>query len=213
MKTVMTAILVIIALSFIVGIYLYPQMPDEMASHWNAKGEVNGYMSRFWGLFLMPLMSLGLFGLFLAIPRIDPLKSNIKKFMNYYEGMIFVIVFFMFYVHMLTLLWSLGFVFDMTQMLIPSMGLLFIYSGFLIGKAKRNWFIGIRNPWTLSSEKVWEKTHNLGGKLFKAMGIVILFGAVFPEYALWLILVPVFSVVIYLFAYSYFEYQKEHKKK
>jgi uncharacterized membrane protein len=64
-------ILGIILISFIVGIYFYPQMPEKMASHWNTQGQINGYMSKFWGLFLMPLISVGLFLLFIAIPKID----------------------------------------------------------------------------------------------------------------------------------------------
>lgn len=213
MKKFMMLVFVIIGLSFIISIWLYPQMPDRMASHWNAKGEVDGYMSKFWGLFLMPIVSVGLLLLFIVIPKIDPLKRNIQKFMSYYEGFILLFVVFFFYIHLLTLFWSLGYTFDMTQMIIPAMGFLFIYIGFLVEKTKRNWFIGIKTPWTLSNEKVWDKTHKLGGKLFKAVGIIALFGMVFPDYAIWLILIPVFAVVGYTVAYSYFEYQKEHKKK
>ncbi|OFV67980.1 MAG: membrane protein containing DUF1648 [Candidatus Syntrophoarchaeum caldarius] len=54
-------VLGIILFSFIVGIYFYPQMPEQMASHWNAQGQMDGYMSKFWGLFLMPLISVALF--------------------------------------------------------------------------------------------------------------------------------------------------------
>ena len=61
MKKSEIIILVIIILSFAVGIYLYPQMPERMASHWNAQDQVDGYMSRFWGLFLMPIMSVEIF--------------------------------------------------------------------------------------------------------------------------------------------------------
>jgi uncharacterized membrane protein len=89
------------------------------------------------------------------------------------------------------------------------MGLLFYYTGVLCEKSKRNWFIGIRTPWTLSSDKVWEKTHKIGGKLFKIAGIIAILGALTPEYAIILILIPVISAVGYTIAYSYFEYQKE----
>ena len=73
-------ILGIILLSFIIGMYLYPQMPQKMASHWNAQGQVDGYMPKFWGLFLIPFTLVGLFLLFIVIPKIDPLNENIKKF-------------------------------------------------------------------------------------------------------------------------------------
>jgi len=60
----------------------------------------------------------------------------------------------------------------MGQMMVPALGILFYYCGILIENAKRNWFIGIRTPWTLSNEKVWERTHKIGGKLFKIAGLI-----------------------------------------
>ncbi|MCK5176311.1 MAG: SdpI family protein, partial [Candidatus Aenigmarchaeota archaeon] len=157
MKT-QTIILTILLLSFAIGIYIYPQMPDKMASHWNAQGQVDGYMSKFWGVFLMPTISVGLLLLFLLIPKIDPLKANIEKFRKYYDDFIVMMIAFLFYVYLLTLVWNSGFVFNMTQFLTPASGLMFYYIGILTQNAKRNWFIGIRTPWTLSSENVWNKT-------------------------------------------------------
>ena len=90
-------------------------------------------------------------------------------------------------------------------------GILFTYIGFLLENAKRNWFVGIRTPWTLSSERVWEKTHKIGGKLFKLAGIASFAGFFFQDYALYFILIPVFAVAIYSFVYSYFEYQRGMK--
>jgi len=203
----------VILLSFAIGIYLYPQMPDNMISHWNAAGQPDGFMPKFWGLFLMPIISVGMFLLFLAIPRIDPLKQNIDKFRGYFDGMIVLIIVFLFYIFMLSIFWNIGFTFSMIQALVPALGLLFIYMGLLVSKAKRNWFIGIRTPWTLSSEKVWDKTHSLGGKMFAASGIIALFGMLFLDYAIWLVLVPVLFSAIYAMVYSYFEYRKETKRK
>ncbi|MCJ7636463.1 MAG: DUF1648 domain-containing protein [Nitrososphaeraceae archaeon] len=87
----------IILLSFIIGIYYYPQMPEKMASHWNAHGQVDGYMSKFWGLFLIPVISVGIILLFIIIPRIDPLRSNIPQFRKYYDGFVVLINVFLFY--------------------------------------------------------------------------------------------------------------------
>jgi len=98
----------IILISFLLGIYLYPSMPEQMASHWNAQGEVDDYMSKFWALFLMPLMSLGLLLLFLVIPKIDPLKQNIEKFRKYFDGFIVLMLGFLFYVYLLTIFWNLA---------------------------------------------------------------------------------------------------------
>ncbi len=84
MKKTTLTIFLIILLSFAVGAYFYPQMPDRVVSHWNAGGEADGYMSRFWGLFLMPIISAVMVMLFLIIPKIDPLKENVKKFRKYF---------------------------------------------------------------------------------------------------------------------------------
>jgi uncharacterized membrane protein len=200
----------IIVLSFAISIYYYPQMPEKVASHWNAEGQVDGYMSKFWGLFLMPVISAGMLLLFILIPRIDPLKSNIQEFRKYYDGFVVLIMVFLFYLHLLTIFWNLGFAFNMIIFLSPAFAILFYYSGILIENAKRNWFIGIRTPWTLSSDKVWDKTHKLGGKLFRIVGILALFAIFFESYAILVIVVPVIIVSIYTVVYSYFEYQKEN---
>jgi len=200
-------VFVVILSSFIIAVYLYPQMPGRMASHWNVRGEVDGYLPKFWALFLMPSLSAGLVLLFIVLPRIDPLK-NIEKFGRYYDGFLVVLTGFLFYLYLLTIFWNIGFRFSLIQLLTPAFGMLFYYIGVLTEKAKRNWFVGIRTPWTLSNEGVWEKTHKLGGKLFKLTGIIAFFGTVLEGFALFFVLAPVLIVSIYVVVYSYFEYQK-----
>ncbi len=211
MKKSEIIVLGIILLSFIIGIYFYPQMPKKMALHWNFQGQANGYVPKFWGVFLIPLISMGLFLLFAVIPKMDPLKHNIEKFRKYYDGFVILIILFLFYVYILTIFWNLGIRFNLVQLLAPAFGVLFYYCGILTEKAKRNWFIGIRTPWTLSNEKVWEKTHKIGGRLFKATGVMAFIGIFFKNYALFFILVPVILVTVYTIIYSYVEYQKEMK--
>jgi len=209
MKRSKIIILGIIILSFAVGIYFYPQMPDKMASHWNIQGEVDAYISRFWGLFLIPITSIGLLALFVLIPKIDPLKENIERFRKYFDGFIVLIMIFLFYIYLLTVFWNIGIRFNMAQLMMPALGILFYYCGILVENAKRNWFIGIRTPWTLSNEKVWDKTHRIGGKLFKVTGIIAFLGIFFPKYAIFFVIIPVISVAVYTIIYSYFEYQKQ----
>ena len=206
-KTTIFALFIVI-ISFVISIYFYPSFPDQVASHWNSQGEVDGYMGKFWGLFLMPIISLAILLLFLAIPKIDPLKNNIKKFEKYFDGFIVLILLFLFYIYVLTVLWNMNIVFNMTQMILPALGILFFYCGILIENAKRNWFIGIRTPWTLSNEKVWNATHKLGGKLFKTAGILAFIGLFFQKFALLLFIVPVLAFSLYLVVYSYLKYQK-----
>ena len=206
-------VLGIVILSFLIGIYFYNQFPDKVASHWNAQGQVDGYMSKFWGLFLMPFISVGLFLLFIIIPKIDPLKQNIQKFRKYFDNFIILIFIFLLYLFILTIIWNLGIIFDMILVLMPAFALLLYYSGVLIQNARRNWFIGIRTPWTLSSDEVWNKTHKIGARLFKICGIITLLGFIFQNIAIWLLFVPIILSTIYIYVYSFFEYRKTVKKE
>jgi uncharacterized membrane protein len=215
MTTRTTTILVLLMIfgATIAGLILWNQLPDQMASHWNVNDEVDGYMPKFWGVFLMPLVTLGLFGLFLIIPSIDPHKANIAEFRESFNLFIVLFVAFMLYVHGLTLAWSLGYTsFKLSTMLLPAMGLLFIFIGFMLRRAKRNFFIGIRTPWTLSSDTVWEKTHQLGAILFMASGALAFIGGLFGGMiAFWMLFVPLIGSVIFLLVYSYVLYQRETK--
>lgn len=204
--------LVLVALSVAVGIFFYPRMPAEMASHWNYLGEVDGYIPKFWGIFLMPMISAVMLLLFMLLPRIDPLKANVAKFRNYFDNFILLMMLFMLYLYGLTLAWNLGARFGMITLLTPAFAALFYYAGVMMENAKRNWFIGIKTPWTLSSDKVWDKTHKLGGKLFKIVGLISLFGAVFQRYAIAIVIIPVLAASLWLVIYSYIEYRKEKRK-
>lgn len=208
MRKVTAAITGLVLLSFILSIYFYPQVPDQMATHWNSQGEVNGYMSKLWGLFFMPLLITGLIIMLLVIPKIDPRKENIEKFKRYYDGFIVILILFMVLVHLQILLWNSGIQISPNAVIPLGIGILFYYTGVLTENAERNWFIGIRTPWTLSNDRVWKKTNRLGGKLFRIAGIAAVFGFFFPEYAVYFVLVPAVVVAGITVVYSYIEYQK-----
>ena len=200
--------LIIILASFLISIYFYPQMPDKLASHWNAQGEVNGYLSKGIGLFLMPVISIILLAVFVIVPKIDPLRANIEKFREYFDTFVLGIVIFMFYIYMLTIMWNLGVTFNMTLLIIPPIGLIFFCAGVLAENSEMNWFIGIRTPWTLSDERVWKKTNRLGGKIFKVSGIIAILSILIPGYEVFLVIVPVIIGSIYLVIYSYYQYMR-----
>jgi uncharacterized membrane protein len=209
-KTTLTVAFLVL-LSFILSIYFYSRVPEQMATHWNSQGEVNGYMSKIWGLFFTPIVTTGIAILFLVIPSIDPKKENIEKFRIYYDRFIILFISFMVAVHLQILLWNIGTQISPNTVLPIGIGLLFYYMGILIENADRNWFIGIRTPWTLSNEKVWKKTNLLGGKLFKLAGLVAIVGIFFSKLAVFFIIVPVLLVAGFTVVYSYLEYQKELK--
>ena len=211
MKASAWVTLAILVAFYIIALSFYPFMPEQMASHWNTQGAVDGYTSKFLGLFLFPFIATGLTGLFLAIPLIDPLKANIAKFRKYYDWFVALFLLFFQYLYILTILWNKNVSFDMMRALLPAMGVLFFYIGIMIQNAKRNYMVGIRTPWTLANDEVWNRTHLLGGRLFMAAGIIAAIGAIWPRYGLIFILAPVLLVTLVSVIYSYVIYRKVGK--
>lgn len=209
-KTSLTISFVLIGVATLAGLLLSSQLPDPMPSHWNAAGEVDGYTSKFLGIWLLPLMTLGITLLLAAVPAIDPLRANIAQFRELYNAFIIGFVAYMLYVYALTLVAALGYQFNMTYMLLPVVGLLFIGISFLIEKAKRNFFIGIRTPWTLSSDGVWEKTHKLGAQTFRIGGALVIVSAFFGENGLWLLMAALLFTVLIPVVYSYIAWRQEN---
>jgi len=203
-------ILTILAILFCFGIsfYFYPQIPNEMVSHWGVDGQPDDYMSKNIGLFIAPVISLVLFLLFLFLPKIDPLRKNIEGFRKYYDMFIFLFILFLLYMQVLVIIWNLGYEFDMGRFLSIAFAVLFFYIGVLLCNSKRNWFLGIRTPWSLSSDIVWDKTNKMGGRLFKLAGIISLLGFFIPKYAFVLVLAPVILFSILTVVYSYFTFKK-----
>lgn len=215
MSTRSTTILVLLMIAAVAlaGLILWNQLPDPMASHWNINDQADGYMSKFWGVFMMPLITLGLSVLLLVIPNIDPLKANIAQFRDVFNLFIALIVAFMLYIHALTLRWNLGHTdFGMSRAMLPAMGILFFFIGYMLRKSRRNFFIGIRTPWTLSSDRVWDETHRLGSLLFMISGVLTFVGALFGGMtAFWFLFLPIIGSTLITVVYSYVIYQRETK--
>lgn len=204
--------LVLIIASFAIGAYFYGSMPDQMIFHWNAEGLPDGVTDKAIALFSIPVLLL-LFGLlFLVLPKIDPLKENYARFRKQYDLFVLVISAFFLYLQLAVIVFNLGFFFNMGIVLAPAFFVLFYYVGILLDHAKRNWFIGIGTPWTISSDVVWDKTHKLGAKTFKACAILILLGVLFDQFLWFFVLVPLIAGTGHLVLFSYFEYKKLEKK-
>lgn len=212
-RTTTIIVLLMVIAATIVGVVLWNRLPDPMASHWGSNDQVNGYMPKFWGVFLLPLITLGMLGLFLIIPSIDPLKANIAQFRDVFNLFITLIVAFMLYIYFLSLRWNLGYTdFGMSKAMLPAMGILFFFVGYMLRKAKRNFFIGIRTPWTLSSDRVWDETHRIGSVLFMISGALAFLGSFFGgTTAFWFLFVPLIGSTLITLVYSYVLYQREIK--
>ena len=160
----------------------YSRLPDQVPMHWGFDGEINRYGSKneLWltGA-LGPLFAL----LFQFLPRLDPKRRNYEKFQTYYEAFSLVLVAFIAVMMGVALLESFrpG-TLSMGRVVSALVGLLFLFVGNLMGKVKPNFFMGIRNPWTISNPDVWNRAHRLGGGLFFLTGLVTVVSAILlPE--------------------------------
>ena len=203
--------LILLILSFAASFFAYPYLPDKIAIHWNMEGNADGFSGKAFGLFLVPIISIFFYMLLLLMPKIDPLKKNIDKFSGYYYGFINIFLAFMLYLHIITIAQNSGFAFNMAYALIPAMAVLFFIVGMVLEKAKMNWTMGIRTPWTMSSENVWNKTHKLGAKCFKAAAVASLAGLAFPKYAFFVFMAALILAGLVPVVYSYVEFAREKK--
>lgn len=210
LQSILTIALILLA--FAASVFFSPQMSEQMATHWNASGQVDGYMPKFWALIFMPILMAMVAGMMYFFPTIDPLRKNVEKFREHYDNFIAVLMGFLLLVHLQTLLWNAGTMIDPGITVPLGLAVLMVYIGFMMGKAKRNWFIGIRTPWTLSSDEVWDSTHALGSKLFMAAGVVVAIGTFIPQYRFLLVIVPVLIAALVPAVYSYFEFRKLRPK-
>jgi len=204
--------IILVALSFLGAFLVYPLLPEKVPIHWNIKGEADGYGDPLAGAFIFPIIGVFMILLFWVIPKIAVFKENLKKFENeYYLFELFMVLFFII-MFKLTLLPNFGFEFNMSWAIMPLIAILFIFIGIIMPKFKRNFFVGIRTPWTIANDQVWGKTHKLGGKLFIALGVISLIGLILPDLFLYIFVAPVLFVVAILFVYSYLEFKKINGK-
>jgi uncharacterized membrane protein len=211
-KLQITALLIIIA-TFIIGLYFYPKLPDTVASHWNAQGQADGYSSKTFMLFFLPALMIGIWLLMEFIPRLDPLKKNVMKFMKYYDIIKLAVIGLLAYIYVITNIWNLGFMHNFTYFILPAFAVMFFLIGIALEKTKRNWFIGIRTPWAMTSDDNWKKTHRFGAKLFKGVAILTVLLLLVPDYAFHGFIAAIILMVIIVYAYSYMEYRKTKRKR
>lgn len=204
--------LILLALTILVSLYVYPLLPNQMISHWGPHGEANGFMGKFWGTFLLPIIMLVVLVMMVVIPRIDPKKRNIETVRGAYDAFLVLLMAFFLVIQKFILGVNLGFQIHPAKFFSFTFGIFFVGIGFIIERLRQNWTIGIRTPWTLSNEVVWNKTHKVGGLMFKIVGIIACLGIVFPSLSFFILLIPLIVGVIFLFFYSYRIYKKEEKK-
>lgn len=199
---------VFVVISGAVSVLTAPELPTRMATHWNAAGQPDGTMPKAAALAFLPAMTAVLLVVFALVPRIDPLRENIAAFRPVYDWFVVVFTAFMAVIHGGVIAFNLGYEFDFTLLILTTVAGLFYYVGVLLEHAERNWFVGIRTPWTLSSADVWDRTHRLGSRLFKLTALVALIGLFFGEYAIYFLVVPALLTAGITVVYSYYLYEQ-----
>ncbi|MGI8496099.1 MAG: SdpI family protein [Gemmatimonadaceae bacterium] len=208
MRKWIPAVAVLVAL--LASALAYPHLPDPMPSHWDAHGRVNGTMGRFWGAFLLPLVMLPLWALLRWLPTIDPRRANYARFQGTYDVVVSCAIGMLALIHMTVLAVALGYPIPIDRITPIAVGALLIVIGNLLPRARPNWFFGIRTPWTLSNDRVWERTHRVGGYLMMATGVLLVITGAFG--VVWLPLVVTvcgLGMVVGLLGYSYVAWKQE----
>jgi len=203
--------LAVIFISLAAGAVLHPYLPERIPSHWNIKGEVDAYSSRFWGAFGLPLLAAGIYLLMTFLPAIDPRRENYKKFAGAYRLIKFALVFFMCGLYLLVIFSALGYRLPVDRLVAAAVSLLILVFGSLMGQLQHNYFVGIKTPWTLASENVWQKTHRLGGRLWVIAGLVGLLASPIGGITSGVVLaLSLGTALIVPIVYSYVEFRRQN---
>ena len=206
--------LALIVIALVVSIAVYPQLPDRVPTHWNTAGEVNGWSSRFWGAWMLPLVMAIVWLIMRAIPHIDPRKANYEKFEGMYDWLVILVIAFMLVMHVAIIMSATGSQVSIHAVVMPSVGIFIAIMGLLLPKVHPNWFVGIRTPWTLTSDLSWERTHKIGGALFVFLGLLIVATTVLdPTTAIWILVIAALAITLFLFAYSYQVWKEDPSKR
>lgn len=169
----------------------YPHLPDYVATHWNLHNQPNGYSAK-WFLFVLgPGFMVGMMLLMRALPWLSPKNFEVDAFRPTYLQIMVIIVCLMGYLALVVVWVGLGHAMNVGRAISGGLCLLFALLGNLMGKLRRNFYLGIRTPWAIANERVWNATHRFAAKVFVAAGLV---GLILTWFGLdgW----PVFTVLL-----------------
>jgi uncharacterized membrane protein len=204
----------IIVLVCVLSIIFYAGLPESVPSHFNAEGAPDRFLPKLEFMIIIVGAILGMYLLLTFLPFIDPLWKKIQS--KYHILLIFrdVALVLLLYLYVLNIVAAKeGHL--RVDLLGVGLGFLFVLLGNYLPKLPRNWFFGIRVPWTLSSEIVWKKTHIVGGWLFVTAGLVMAILSLLkvnPPVVFLITLVPTVVIVGFLYPFLLFRrLQKEGK--
>ena len=204
----------LLVLSLVLAVYFYQNFPVSVATHWGINGEANGYSGPLGAAFMLPAILIIIYLVFLFMPYIDPKKDQYAAFASVYHNFKDLIIAFLFIVYFLTGMNGLGYRVDIGFYMPIMVGVLFIFNGLLMRQVKSNWFMGVRTPWTMSSDTVWEKTNKLSSWVFAVSGLLIAATVLVAAQAKTILFILAITfMVLALPIYSYILYSREKNKK
>jgi uncharacterized membrane protein len=203
-KTHLLILWALIAAQLALGLILVNRLPPRIPIHWDIHGRADGYGS--WAAAVtLPAMCTFVSAMLMVLPLIGPLRENLERSKAAYGSIAIVVIGFLTVVHICTLLIALGVNVPMIRIMMVATGIMYALVGRWIGKLRRNWWAGIRTPWTLASDVVWERTHQAAGKMFLVVGIAI--AAIGLIVASWIAVIALIAstlaVAVWSLAYSY----------
>jgi uncharacterized membrane protein len=204
-------LLIVLAVAF--SVFAYAKLPDRMPVHWSLRGTVDRYGSRFEAAVFLPAAMLLVWLIMQFLPRIDPRRANYEKFQDTYDLLVNSLVALLAVMHVALLGTALGWPLSMSRLVPALVGFEFLILGNVLPRARPNWWFGIRTPWTLSSDRVWVRTHRVGGYLLALAGLVLIIAAVLPSG--WMLALGGAAVLVAGFGslvYSYVAWKQETSK-
>lgn len=207
-------LLTLVISSFVISLLLAPKLPDIVPTHWGFSGEIDGWGSKWINLLLSPSIALLILLGMAFMPKIDPLFKSYKEFEKEYINLRSIFVIFFLFFHAVLLYNSFYPSVNLVPKAIPlGIGIFIGYIGYIMPKFKRNWFVGIKTAWTISSQKSWDATHNLGGKLFMLAGAIGIISTLFaPKFTFILFLTAILFAGIIPIIYSYYVWKEDKGK-
>jgi uncharacterized membrane protein len=192
--------------AFAVAAAMAPRMPDPVPTHWNIHGVADGFTPKPWGPFVLPLVMTAVLALMVGIGSISPKEAPVERFSRTYSIITSATLGFLFVATVVTSLAATGAPFNLTKVIMASVGALFVVIGNYMGKFTRNYVMGIRTPWTLANDEVWLRTHRLGGKVFVISGLAVIAAVLLGQAHLGVAVLLAAAVIPVI--YSYVVYRK-----
>lgn len=175
-RPMLTYSAIVVGGAFALSAWAWVQLPDDalVPIHWGIDGQADGFAPKTIGLLILPVVAAVVAALLAVVPRIEPRRANLERSSKAYGATWLAVMTVLGAVHVLAIAVTLGADLDVSRIALTGVGAMLVVIGNYLPKVRPNYLMGIRTPWTLSSDQSWVKTHRIGGRLFVLEGIVLI---------------------------------------